>query len=199
MLECVSETWQRATMSKCSAKMSTSLPLPSSPHCEPNTPETWLSDAIRLGGPLVLVVDSATLSDAEADTEEQTTKFGRRGGMGLRWAPKKALRGPMTGLGSTARDERFMATAQTRTKRSKGKWENKRTKKRAWGEKARAFERVGGRWEVIRSPAGDVIWKDYALGARWDSELGQESGQWASGKVCRLNLDNSIVVFGVLV
>lgn len=79
----------------------------------------------------MLVVDSATLSDAEADTEEQTTKFGRRGGMGLRWAPKKALRGPMTGLGSTARDERFMATAQTRTERSKGKWENKRTKKTA--------------------------------------------------------------------
>ena len=79
----------------------------------------------------MLVVDSATLSDAEAATEEQTTKFGRRRGMVLRWAPKKAHRGPVTGLGSTAREERFMATAQTRTKRSKVKREKKkRTKKR---------------------------------------------------------------------
>jgi hypothetical protein len=95
----------------------------------------------------VLVVDSATLSDAEAATEEQTTKFGRRGGMGLRWAPKKALRGPVTGLGLTAREERFMATAQTRTEsqRDRKGSDRKREPGREREEKGRAFERVGRR------------------------------------------------------
>lgn len=41
-------TWQRATTSKCLAKISTSFPFPSSPHWQPSTPETWLSDSIRL-------------------------------------------------------------------------------------------------------------------------------------------------------
>jgi hypothetical protein len=89
----------------------------------------------------VLVVDSATLSDAEPATEEQTTKFGRRGGMVLRWAPKKAHRVPVTGLESTAREERFMATAQTRTKRSKVKREKKKKKNQEEREeKERAFK-----------------------------------------------------------
>ena len=103
-------TWQRATMSKWWAKMSTSLPLPSSPHWQPNTPDTWLREPIRLVPWVVL--DSATLRDAEAETEEQTMRFGRRGRiMGLRWwwrAPKKGVCGTLIGFESSASDERLM-------------------------------------------------------------------------------------------
>lgn len=51
-------------MWKCCAKMSTSLPLPSSPHWQPRTPETWLSESIR-SSDLVAAESVVTLSDAE--------------------------------------------------------------------------------------------------------------------------------------
>ena len=103
-------TWQRATMSKWWAKMSTSLPLPSSPHWQPNTPNTWLRDPIQLVPWVVL--DLATLRDAEVEAEEQMMRFGRRGRiMGLRWwwrAPKKGVCGTLIGFESSANDERLM-------------------------------------------------------------------------------------------
>ncbi|OAY81693.1 Adenylosuccinate synthetase, chloroplastic [Ananas comosus] len=40
-------TWHRATMSNRSARISTSFPFPSSPHWEPSTAATWLSDPTR--------------------------------------------------------------------------------------------------------------------------------------------------------
>lgn len=61
-----------------------------------------------------VVLDSATLRDAEAEveTEEQTIRFGRRGRiMGLRrwWRPpKKGVCGTPIGFESRASDERLM-------------------------------------------------------------------------------------------
>ena len=83
-------TWERATMWKWWAKMSTSLPLPSSPHWQPNTPDTWLNDPIRLASSWAWV----TLK--EEPELEQTMTFGRRGRVvglcvWLWWAPKKAV------------------------------------------------------------------------------------------------------------
>lgn len=100
-------TWQRATMSKCWAKMSTSLPLPSSPHWDPNTPDTWLSDPIRR----ISWLDSgATLRDAAADFTEQTTLLDRRRKECRRGWPLKALRWEVSGLVSSLREAIVMAT-----------------------------------------------------------------------------------------
>ena len=101
-----SGTWQRATISKWSAKISTSLPIPSSPHWNPNTSDTWFNDPIRLSDSLA--TDSTTLKEEEAASfKVQTTK--------LRWWCWKwrlDLWGVhlevATGLGSRARDEKFM-------------------------------------------------------------------------------------------
>lgn len=86
-------TWQRATMSKCWAKISTSLPLPSSPHWHPNTPETWPSDSIRLGDSLAVNVN---------DDDEAARGWNGRRTLGTRWGWRRGLGwaphlGPVTG------------------------------------------------------------------------------------------------------
>ena len=64
-------TWQRATISKCWANISTSFPLPSSPHWQPSTPETWLSAPMRL--PEVSAAASLVGGGATGFAEHTTT------------------------------------------------------------------------------------------------------------------------------
>lgn len=104
-------------MSKCLAKMSTSLPLPSSPHWQPNTPETWLSDLIRSkSSPF----SSLTPNEEVTAFTEQTITGLRcvlegpktEGWMGnrsiLQHLPLKVCWGDEMGFESSLTDERFM-------------------------------------------------------------------------------------------
>lgn len=56
--------------------MSTSFPLPSSPHWEPNTPETWLSPPIRPGAPTLAGPGGARVAAAAAAGGEEEAEGG---------------------------------------------------------------------------------------------------------------------------
>lgn len=82
-------------MSKCSARISTSLPLPSSPHWEPNTPETWLSDSIWLGNSLAVTANEDGAAPAFVlDSKETTSLLRRRWRVGLKRAHLGTVIGP---------------------------------------------------------------------------------------------------------
>lgn len=71
-------TWNLHTMSAAVASMSTTLPLPSSPHWEPSTTDTLLSACVRnflrgepfcvpAGVVMLTVVDDGVVTDNERD------------------------------------------------------------------------------------------------------------------------------------
>jgi len=103
---CERETWHRATTSKRWARMSTSFPFPSSPHCVPSTPATWLSDSSR---PRAAADGSSVVAGA---TGAALTGRHRRGaGPGTSTRPPQPAPGRMRekGAGSSDRGASGMA------------------------------------------------------------------------------------------
>jgi hypothetical protein len=152
------ETWHRATTSKRCARMSTSFPLPSSPHCVPSTAATWLSDSRR---PLAAADDGS--SAVAGTTGAALSGRNRRGaGPGRARPPPQPAAGRRRGMGAGSSERGASGMSGFGGVGAGG---GRRQKGVRGGGGGGCW--VAGRWASCTALAGGMIFQNHFVTLEW--------------------------------